>query len=229
MGQKLGMIIGILAIGLAVYGFTRPPALAVTNSDPGVISNLFGSSLAITDLAQSPSSDDSGKAVALNNSKNSGKSIVDMVPAQLVKANKSTVNASELANENYVLVYFSAHWCPPCRKFTPKLVKLYNEQARKGQFEVIFVSSDRNEDAMYKYMREARMPWVAVPFKDRRGALAKAYAENGIPNLLVLKPDGSVVLSTFVNGQYRGPDRVLNAFKKLLAEKKTTAAPTPQG
>ncbi len=26
----------------------------------------------------------------------------------------------------YVAFYFSAHWCPPCRSFTPQLVQTYN-------------------------------------------------------------------------------------------------------
>ncbi|KAK0074992.1 hypothetical protein PV326_011971, partial [Microctonus aethiopoides] len=41
-------------------------------------------------------------------------------------------------------VYFSAHWCPPCRAFTPQLVDTYQRIRERGQnFEVIFVSSDR--------------------------------------------------------------------------------------
>ncbi len=32
------------------------------------------------------------------------------------------------------LMYFSAHWCPPCRGFTPNLAKFYCA-ANKGQKE----------------------------------------------------------------------------------------------
>ncbi|GLV36728.1 hypothetical protein CBL_02437 [Carabus blaptoides fortunei] len=40
--------------------------------------------------------------------------------------------------------YFSAHWCPPCRAFTPQLVDTYKMLRKKDPgFEVIFVSSDR--------------------------------------------------------------------------------------
>ncbi|XP_052128314.1 nucleoredoxin-like [Frankliniella occidentalis] len=45
-------------------------------------------------------------------------------------------------------VYFSAHWCPPCKAFTPQLVRTYNAVRERGiSFEVIFVSSDRSVSA----------------------------------------------------------------------------------
>ncbi|KAJ9591496.1 hypothetical protein L9F63_001982, partial [Diploptera punctata] len=42
-------------------------------------------------------------------------------------------------------IYFSAHWCPPCKAFTPQLIDTYSKVRGKGNdFEVIFVSSDRS-------------------------------------------------------------------------------------
>ena len=32
---------------------------------------------------------------------------------------------SALADKQVVGLYFSAHWCPPCRGFTPKLAEVY--------------------------------------------------------------------------------------------------------
>ena len=34
-------------------------------------------------------------------------------------------NTEELLKDKVVGIYFSAHWCPPCRSFTPELVKSY--------------------------------------------------------------------------------------------------------
>ena len=38
-------------------------------------------------------------------------------------------------------IYFSAHWCPPCRKFTPHLVEFYKQlRGTDREFEVVFAS-----------------------------------------------------------------------------------------
>ncbi len=64
-----------------------------------------------------------------------------------------------------ICLYFSAHWCPPCRNFTPVLAKLYNQWNKDGkQIEIIFVSSD-NDLKSYKEYFES-MPWISIPFQD---------------------------------------------------------------
>lgn len=88
-------------------------------------------------------------------------------------------------------VYFSAHWCPPCRGFTPRLVEVYNELRKDGKpFEIVFVSSDRDEESFRSYYET--MPWLALPFSDRqKKADLSAYFEvEGIPTLVILNPDG---------------------------------------
>ena len=67
-----------------------------------------------------------------------------------------------------IAVYFSAHWCPPCRNFTPKLAKFYNnvKQSQQGsRFELIFVSSDNTDKEFSEYLAE--MPWYALPYAKR--------------------------------------------------------------
>jgi nucleoredoxin len=45
----------------------------------------------------------------------------------LYRANGSSVSADvALANKKVILFYFSAHWCPPCRAFTPVLKDFYD-------------------------------------------------------------------------------------------------------
>jgi nucleoredoxin len=89
-------------------------------------------------------------------------------------------------------LYFSAHWCPPCRGFTPQLAKWYNE-GLKDKMEIIFVSSDRDEASFNEYFAE--MPWQCLPFANRSGKdkLSKICGVEGIPHLAVLGADGQVI------------------------------------
>lgn len=92
-------------------------------------------------------------------------------------------------------IYFSAHWCPPCKAFTPRLVEFYNKMKTAGKnFEVIFSSSDRNEDSFKEYF--GSMPWLALPFQDSRcKQLSTAFQVSGIPMLIIMDEDGNVITS----------------------------------
>jgi nucleoredoxin len=86
-----------------------------------------------------------------------------------------------------VALYFSASWCPPCKRFTPKLIEAYNELASEGKsFEVVFVSGDQDEEAFNSYF--AKMPWLAVPFSytEGREGLHSRFKVSGIPHLVIL-------------------------------------------
>jgi nucleoredoxin len=94
----------------------------------------------------------------------------------------------------YLGLYFSAHWCGPCRSFTPLLVKFYNDRraAGKDDFEVIFISSDDSPESYESYLRD--MPWLAIPYQDVRVAhLKRHFKIDGIPALVILDPERRIV------------------------------------
>lgn len=127
--------------------------------------------------------------------------------------------ADKLAGVKYYAIYYSAHWCPPCRAFTPELVKAYDSlKAAHPEFELIFVSSDEDADAMLGYMTEEKMRFPAVRYDQAQSLPAtKRYAEEGIPNLVFLTAEGEVLSSSFVKGEYVGPQKVLTDIRKKFS------------
>ena len=90
-------------------------------------------------------------------------------------------------------LYFSAHWCPPCRGFTPKLINFY-EVANKTnkQIEIIFASSDKNEAEFNEYF--GTMPWLSIPFRDEAiQNLKDTFEIMGIPTFLVFNNEGKLI------------------------------------
>lgn len=93
-----------------------------------------------------------------------------------------------------VLLYFSAHWCPPCRAFLPKLIEAYHKIKAKDSngLEVVFISSDRDQASFDDFF--AGMPWLALPFGDSRKALlSRKFKVSGIPMLVAIGPSGQTV------------------------------------
>ena len=90
-------------------------------------------------------------------------------------------------------LYFSAHWCPPCQGFTPKLINFYNVVNKNNkQLEIIFVSSDKNESEFNEYYNS--MPWLSIPFKDESiQNLKETFEIMGIPTFLVFNSDGKLI------------------------------------
>jgi nucleoredoxin len=91
-------------------------------------------------------------------------------------------------------------------------MELYENLAasRPGTFEVVFVSSDANEDEFTQNF--GTMPWLAVPFATRwladdgtvvvnasgdamsqRDRLSSVFQVDGLPTLCMLGPDGDII------------------------------------
>nr|AHL29285.1 nucleoredoxin [Triticum aestivum] len=113
----------------------------------------------------------------------------------LIRNSGEQVKISSIEGDT-VAIYFSASWCPPCQRFTPKLIEAYKELTSHGKsFEVIFVSGDQDEEAFNAYF--AKMPWLAVPFSDSEGrkSLDERFEVNGIPHLVFLDAKTGEVLT----------------------------------
>lgn len=117
----------------------------------------------------------------------------------------------------YTALYFSAHWCPPCRLFTPKLVEWYKEfKAKHPQFELVFVSSDRDEAAMQKYIKDTGMPWPAVKFDRAQSEIFRKFSSDGIPYLVLIGEDGKDLTGKPGN-EWQMPQEVLKKIEEIVS------------
>ena len=135
-----------------------------------------------------------------------------MFPQGLIDAEGKPTDLSKL-NGKIVGLYFSAHWCPPCKVFTPLLVDFRDKNA--ANFEVVFVSSDNTKEEHRKYMAEAQMKWLAVEYKtDPASALMKQFDVKGIPTLVILGPDGKEITRAGRADVTNDPNTALSKWQK---------------
>ncbi|GLI67800.1 hypothetical protein VaNZ11_012088 [Volvox africanus] len=119
----------------------------------------------------------------------------------LLGKGEAKVPLSSITGPNKVIgLYFSAHWCPPCRHFTPQLASTYkrfkDEDPRAADWEIIFISRDRDQASFDEYYSE--MHWLAVPYTEKKIAtgLSKLYKVNGIPTLVLINGETGAVITT---------------------------------
>lgn len=151
------------------------------------------------------------------------------VSPQLVNAEGKKVSTAVLKGK-MVAFYFSAHWCGPCRSFTPQLVKFYKRVAKKNKFEIVFISSDKNIKAMHDYMKSAGMPWLAMPFKSpAANALSKELGVRGIPTLVVFDQRGRIIDTNGRSTVSKYGSRAIEIWKKAKPVKKSPAPAVKTG
>lgn len=110
----------------------------------------------------------------------------------------------------YVAYYFSASWCPPCRKTTPPLVAEYQRMldAEGMPVEIVLVGADNSEEDLLAYMKKYGMKWPAVQWGSQE--VLEGYASAGIPHLAIVerKTGKAVAYGT-------GPGGIEEAVEKM--------------
>lgn len=108
-------------------------------------------------------------------------------------AGDAIATGEALSNSEYVLLYASASWCPPCRAFTPRLSEWAAAHAARLKVSLVFVSLDNDEASFREYL--GHMSWrLAIPLPHARTASASLSIVS-IPTLLLVDRHTGAVLS----------------------------------
>lgn len=138
-------------------------------------------------------------------------SLAEQLPGKLYNAEGKASSVENLRGK-IVALYFSASWCPPCRKFTPKLIDFYNDYS--DSLEVVLISLDKNPAAQQKYMQKYKMPWLATENNSSTSkVLGQRYGIQSIPALIILAPDGSLITKEGRKAVEKRPQEAIRSWK----------------
>ncbi|MBK1828816.1 thioredoxin-like domain-containing protein [Haloferula rosea] len=124
----------------------------------------------------------------------------DVLEGNLLRLDGKSLKKCEDATQpqKYYVFYYTASWCPPCQAFTPSLVDWYNDN-KNDNFELVLITSDRDEDSMEGYAKDKKMPWPQLKLKDASKFKSKFnHGVSGIPSLIVCDLEGKNL------GNFRG-------------------------
>jgi len=123
----------------------------------------------------------------------------------------STFNLADYRGKKAVLIDFWATWCPPCVDEIPNIRKIADTYQTEG-LEVVGVSLDRDQKALEDFVKEEKLNYVQVFYKEKGQDISKSYGVWGIPSVFLIDKNGVIQATQFRGGATE------EAVKKLLAE-----------
>lgn len=144
----------------------------------------------------------------------------EILEGNLEKLDGKSLKRYSLENKptKYYLFYYTASWCGPCQKFTPSLVKFYDEnKPSSDEFEIILITSDRDDDAMEGYAKSKGMNWPHLKLsKVKKFKKEFHHPGRGIPNLVLTDLEGNLIKTSYVGKNYIGPTAVMDHLAGLI-------------
>ena len=122
---------------------------------------------------------------------------------------KPTALSNYVGKGNYVLVDAWSSWCRPCYEEIPNIKYLYDTYKGKGLTVVGVFTWDRASN-LKPAMKKHGVAWPQVVAPE---VMQKIYGIDGIPHILLIAPDG-----TIVKRGLRGKD-MIKTVEKVLKEK----------
>lgn len=123
------------------------------------------------------------------------------------------IRLDKISQGHYTVLDFWASWCPDCRKDLPNLQRIYKRFAPYG-VEFVGVSFDTNKEAWQNAIDKYDIRYTQVSdLKNmRESQVAADYGVKWIPSMVLLDPEGKVVLSTVLS------DKLEKTLYELIPE-----------
>lgn len=110
----------------------------------------------------------------------------------------------------YFLFYYSASWCPPCRAYTPEVVR-FAKRLKSADFTVVLVPNDRSREDALAYLKDYDMPWPGIDYGAR--VRIPGNPGGGIPAARLTDANGRTLLTT----EEVSRDDFLDEVRKILS------------
>lgn len=114
-----------------------------------------------------------------------------------------------------VLMDFWGTWCPPCVESVPELRELYKRYAKNGNFTIIGISSDDDDDeaTWREFIVKNKMVWPQ--YRDKNHRLLADFHIRAFPTYILIDHEGIVRFSS-VGVSWKSAANLSDAINKQL-------------
>ena len=127
---------------------------------------------------------------------------------------------SIVAGKELLVVYFGAHWVPPCRIFNTDMAKMCNSASAAGKIAVVFVSYDGKPEAFNRHRAKLPQDWYHIKLEDESSiaSVSSALEADDLPHVAVLRPNFSTVMTDARAPIQEDPEAAFEIMQKRAAE-----------